>query len=199
MNTSEKDPWPAGKTCCVMIGVNLDAESVDLLEARADNLYGRFSYGRYGMRIGVWRLLDVLQAHALRATFFVPGLDAENHGEVIEAIQKNGHEIGARGYAFENHSKLGEREKETLARAHQSLTRSCGSAPVGWRAPFGLLSMATFDHLAELGYLYDSSFQDDDYPYVVQCAAGGKLVELPQFQFLDDAPLYEARHTHERV
>jgi len=191
--------WPSGKTCCVMVSVNLDAEAPDLLEARRDNLYGRYSYGRYGMRAGVWRLLDLFARLGIRATFFVPGLDAENNPAVIEAIREAGHEIAARGYAFENHAVLGDRERDTLMYAHRVLSDIVGMPPRGWRAPFGAVSHATPGHLADLGYLYDSSFQDDDFPYIMRSATGKLLVELPQFQFLDDAHLYEARHTHDRV
>lgn len=191
--------WPQGRTCGVVVTVNLDAESVDMREAGADNLYGRFLYGRYGMRAGVWRLLDALRAQGVKATFFVPALDAENHPQVIEAILKDGHEIAARGFAFEDHSKLGADERATLERAHEALKKTAGTSPVGWRAPFGLLSHDTLGHLAELGYLYDSSFQDDDYPYVVRVASGKEIVELPSFQFLDDSTLYNPRHSHIRL
>lgn len=196
---TKQSMWPQGKTCGVVVTVNFDAEAVDLHEARQDNLYGRFSYGRYGMRAGVWRLLDVLRAQDLKATFFVPALDAENNQPVIDAILKDAHEIAARGYAFEDHSKLGAQERATLERAHQALAKITGAAPVGWRAPFGLLTHETLGHLAGLGYLYDSSFQDDDYPYVVQVAPGKQIVELPHFQFLDDSTLYNSRHPQNRV
>ncbi|HWP87840.1 MAG TPA: polysaccharide deacetylase family protein, partial [Burkholderiales bacterium] len=158
---SEKSKWPQGKTCAVVVTVNFDAESVDLHEAKPENLYGKYSYGRYGMRAGVWRLLDVLRGQGTKATFFVPALDAENNRAAVEAILKDGHEIGARGYAFEDHSKLKDQQRATLERAHQALTKITGVAPVGWRAPFGLLTRETLGHLADLGYLYDSSFQDD--------------------------------------
>ena len=182
-----------------MVTINFDAESVDLHEAKPENLYGKYSYGRYGMRAGVWRLLDVLRGHNIKATFFVPALDAENNVKAVEAIIADGHEIGARGYAFENHSKLATQERATLERAHAALTRITGAAPVGWRAPFGLLTPDTFGHLAELGYLYDSSFQDDDFPYVVECSSGRKIVELPSFEALTDATFYNPRHSHSRV
>jgi peptidoglycan/xylan/chitin deacetylase (PgdA/CDA1 family) len=191
--------WPAEKTCALVVTVNFDAESVDLHEAKPDNLYGKYSYGRYGMRAGVWRLLDVLRGHGTKATFFVPALDAENNPAAVAAILKDGHEIGARGYAFEDHSRLGTQERATLERAHEALARITGTVPVGWRAPFGLLTKETFGHLADLGYLYDSSFQDDDYPYVVECASGKHLVELPTFEALTDATFYNPRHSHSRA
>ncbi len=191
--------WPQGKVCGVTITVNFDAESVDLHEAVKEDLYGRFSYGRYGMRAGVWRLLDVLRAHGIRSTFFMPALDARNNPGPVEAVLRDGHEIGARGYAFEDHSQLGSKERETLERAHHALKKITGRTPVGWRAPQGLLSSDTLTHLADLGYLYDSSFQDDDLPYVMESASGRQIVELPSFQMLDDSTLYAPRHTHDRL
>jgi peptidoglycan/xylan/chitin deacetylase (PgdA/CDA1 family) len=196
---TQKSMWPPGKTCAVMVTINFDAESVDLHETKRENLYGKYSYGRYGMRAGVWRLLDVLRGHGVKATFFVPALDAESNAAAVAAIQKDGHEIGARGYAFEDHSKLGADERATLERAHKALTKIAGAAPVGWRAPFGLVTKDTLGHLGDLGYLYDSSFQDDDYPYVVACASGKHIVELPTFEALTDATFYNPRHSHSRV
>jgi peptidoglycan/xylan/chitin deacetylase (PgdA/CDA1 family) len=198
MSTSN-NPWPQDARCAVLVTVNFDAESVDLLEVERANLCGRFLYGRYGMRAGVWRLLDLLRAHDLKATFFVPALDAENNPRQIEAVLRGGHEVAARGYAFEDHSRLGDAERDTLERAHRVLQGLTGRAPLGWRAPHGLLSPATLEHLTGLGYLYDSSFQDDDYPYVMQCASGKTIVELPTFQTLDDSTLYGAHHTSDRM
>jgi peptidoglycan/xylan/chitin deacetylase (PgdA/CDA1 family) len=199
MMPAMRETWPAGTRCMMTVTVNFDAESVDLHEARKDNLYGRFSYGRYGMRAGIWRLLDVLKEHGIRATFFVPALDAENNAAALEAVLAAGHEVGARGYAFEDHGKLGAKERETLQHAHEVLSKLIGHPPAGWRAPQGLLSPDTLEHLTELGYAYDSSFQDDDLPYVMKCRNGRSIVELPQFQFLDDSTLYGPRHTHDRV
>jgi hypothetical protein len=45
------------------------------------------------MRAGVWRLLDMLRARDLKATFFVPALDAEGNPAQVEAILKDGHEV----------------------------------------------------------------------------------------------------------
>ena len=197
--TASNNAWPPGKTCGVTVTVNFDAESVDLHEVARENLFGRFSFGRYGMRAGIWRLLEVLRARGIRGTFFVPALDAENNKPQVEAILEGGHEIAARGYAFEDHGQLGEREHDTLRRAHDALRTITGTAPLGWRAPHGLLSPATLGHLADLGYRYDSTFQDDDFPYIMRCDSGKEIVELPQFQFLEDATLYVPRHSHNRV
>ena len=45
--------WPGGIRCAVFVSVNFDAEVFDLKSTTEDRLYGRFSYGRYGVRAGV--------------------------------------------------------------------------------------------------------------------------------------------------
>ena len=184
-------PWPDGARCAVAISVDLDAESVDMNRAPRANLWGRYSHGRYALRVGAYRLLDVFREHRVRATFFVPAWDAERAPAVVEAIATDGHEVAAHGYRHEDHSRLGDDERATLERAHQALTRIAGRPPRGWRAPEGLLSPRTLAHLADLGYAYDASFRDDDLPHEIACGDGRTLVEIPQFPFLNDTPFYE--------
>ena len=47
-----------------------------------------------------------IAAQYVRATFLRARADAENNPQVIEAVAAGAHEIAARGYAFEDHSKL---------------------------------------------------------------------------------------------
>jgi hypothetical protein len=70
---------------------------------------------------------------------------------------------------------------------------------VGFRSPGGELSSQTLVHLADLGFSYDSSFQDDDFPYLVAPTASTRLVEIPTVHALDDSLPFSARHTHARV
>ena len=72
-------PWPNGARAVIFISVNFDAESLDLKDTTPDRLYGRFTYGRYGVRAGFPRLVDLLERHAVPATFFVPASDARRH------------------------------------------------------------------------------------------------------------------------
>src|SRR5262245_66085114 len=45
------------------------------------------------------RLLDVLDAHSVSATFFMVGWLAERHPELVREINGRGHELGCHGYA----------------------------------------------------------------------------------------------------
>jgi peptidoglycan/xylan/chitin deacetylase (PgdA/CDA1 family) len=192
-------PWAGGAQAVVFVSVNFDAESFDLKETAPNRLYGRFSYGRYGVRAGFPRLLDLLEKHAIPATFFVPAADARRHSALVRTLADKGHEIGARGIDLEDFSALGEREAQVLRESRDILADVAGRAPQGFRAPGGMMSAHTLGHLADLGFIYDATFQDADHPYAFGLAQDRTLIEVPSAFALEDAPVYSARHTHARL
>jgi peptidoglycan/xylan/chitin deacetylase (PgdA/CDA1 family) len=192
-------PWPHGARAVVLLSVNFDAESFDLKEVPPERMFGRYSYGRYAVRAGFPRLVELLAKHDAPATFFVPGSDARRHPGLIRELAVNGHEIAARGVDLENFAALGDKESQVLKTSRDMLADAAGVAPQGFRAPGGELSPKTLGHLADLGFIYDASFQDADHPYVFGLDGGRKVVELPSTFALDDAPIYSARHTHARL
>jgi peptidoglycan/xylan/chitin deacetylase (PgdA/CDA1 family) len=178
--------------------VNVHGSSVELRTVSADRLVARYAYGNY-MPIGVERILTMCERHGIRATFFVPGLEARLKPSLVREIDAAGHEVAAHGDALEDHATLGDKEREVLARAHGSLGDVLGKAPVGWRAPDGQLSRQTLPILQELGYRYDASFQDDDFPYVLSAEGAPGMIEIPQNEMLIDQVLFAIRQPHDRV
>ena len=86
------------------------------------------------------RVLDLLDAHRARATFFCIAQRAEAHPGLVGEIVRRGHRVENHSY---RHSKafcfLGPRSLgRELDRAQESLTRLTGSAPRWFRAPAGL-------------------------------------------------------------
>jgi len=187
------------KPCIVFLSVNFDAEVLDLKSTSADRLYGRFSYGRYGVRAGLPRLAAMLARRGIAATVFVTTADATRHADAIRMLRDAGHEIASRGADLAPLPSLGAKEREVLTKARDALAAITGRAPVGFRAPGGELGPTTLALLAELGYRYDSSFQDDDQPYLFAPTAGTRIAELPTMHALDDSLPFSARHTHARV
>lgn len=188
--------WPGSAGSVTVISVNFDAESYDLLSTSADRLYGRFSYGRYGVRAGLPRLLDVLARHEALATFFVTGSDAKRHGDALRRIVAAGHEVASRGADMKR--PAAEDEFQWLKAGVDAVAQETGKAVQGYRSPDNELSPHTLHHLVELGLVYDSTFQDDDVPYRF-ALPGGKLAEIPISYALGDAQAFSARHTHQRV
>lgn len=183
--------------CPVVIGINVDIEAIDLANAGRAGLFGRYSYGRYGIREGVWRLLDAFAGLGVHATFFVTPGDLERHPELVKALCDGKHEIAVRGQVCA--STTTEADHTSLAADREAIARLTGQAPVGWRAINGLVTPDTLPALAAAGYTYDSSFNDDDNPYVMADGQGKVLVQLPVCDYLSDITFYNHRHTHQRV
>jgi peptidoglycan/xylan/chitin deacetylase (PgdA/CDA1 family) len=137
--------------CTVFLSVNFDAEAYDLKSTSEDRLYGRFSYGRYGVRAGLPRLLAMLERRSIQATVFAAASDVRRHPDAIRALRDAGHEIAARGADLTSLPLLKERERESLLEARDVLSGIVGEAPKGFRAPTGELSPRTLHFLAELG------------------------------------------------
>ncbi len=98
--------WDAGKRCTVLLCFDFDAESLWI----SKNLTtpSVMSRGEYGDRVGVPRLLALLEKYSIKATFFVPAETARRHPDTVKAIHQQGHEIGHHGDIHESPVKLAE-------------------------------------------------------------------------------------------
>ena len=157
--------WPGGSRVAVLLSFDVDNETIWL--SNGDTNAGGLSQGEYGARVGLGRILDLLQEYDIPATFFGPALSFTLAPEQIEMIQAPGrHEIGVHGWIHERNAQLPrEEEKRLLRAAVDRMTELTGSTPVGYRAPSWNFSASTLDLLLEMGFLYDSSLMADDRPY----------------------------------
>ena len=146
----------------------------------------------FGGRRGVWRLLDLLDFHHVKASFLVGGYAAERFPEAAVEIKRRGHEIAAYGYASNRLlSKMSrDQEKKEILTALDMLEKITGDRPVGWVSPDLLPGEHTLEILAEAGILWNGDFPNDDLPYVVQ-AAGKPLVIIPYTKESDDQEIYQ--------
>lgn len=192
--------WPDGAQCAVVVTVNYDGESVERGERPDGALWGRYSYGRYGVQAGLPRILAMLERLELAATFFVPGWDVERDPDIVRGIQAGGHELAGHGYLHEDFSLLSvEEQVQALERSEAAFENVLGIRPSGWRAPRGLMTGDTRRILVERGYRYDSSYCDDDLPYLAAGDGGARLVEIPVFQTASDSHYYRLRRPPEVV
>jgi peptidoglycan/xylan/chitin deacetylase (PgdA/CDA1 family) len=125
------------------------------------------SRGEYGARVGVPRILELLTAHTLPATFFVPGHTAESFPATVESILAAGHEVAHHGYGHQDPSSQSPaEERRSLERGIAVLERFLGQPPLGYRSPSWDYSPVTLALLVEYGFAYDSSlFAGDFAPY----------------------------------
>ncbi len=189
---AEAITWPDGKTSAAAFTFDVDAESAILWGApeNADRM-SVISHQAYGPLVGVPRLLDLLERHRIRSTFFVPGYTAHRYPGVVRDIVAAGHEIGHHGYLHEQPTGVtAEEEAANLDRGLDALAEVAGVRPVGYRAPMWDLSWRSPALLAERGFLYDSSLMDADVPYELSVNDSTSLVEIPIQWALDDWEQY---------
>jgi peptidoglycan/xylan/chitin deacetylase (PgdA/CDA1 family) len=143
---------------------------------------------QYDVLEGVARILRILDKHDVRATFPVCGLTAEWYPEMLRGIAADGHEIAAHGYSHLPLVDLSEgAQRQEVERATEAIDRVLLTPPKGWRCPMYSITEHTLDHIRDLGYLWDSDFHDQDFPYVLE-KDGRPLVEIPAGH--DDWTLY---------
>ena len=184
--------WPGGARCAVMLSFDFDAETLWIGRDPANlKRPGTLSQGTYGARVGVPKILDLLDEEGLKATFFVPGWTAETHTERVEAIVRAGHEVGHHGYLHKwpDPDKPAE-EIEEFEKGLEALKRTVGVVPRGYRSPAGETSDNLIGLLAQHDILYDSSMMADVNPYRLNAKDGRTIVELPWHWSLDDAPYF---------
>lgn len=191
MNDMTPFPWPNGARIAVMLTFDFDAETL-WLSRDPDNARrpGVLSQGAYGGKTGVPKILELLREEDLKATFFVPGWTAEKYVDRMEAIVAGGNEVGHHGYLHEwIDPDFPEKEREALEKGLESLKKTVGVRPVGYRSPAGETSANMISLLQEYGFLYDSSLMDQVSPYRHTLADGKRgPIELPWHWSIDDAP-----------
>jgi len=165
----------------------------------------KFSHAEFGPRVGLPRIIDLLEREGIAATWFVPGHSLETFTDNTQAIIGGGHELACHGWFHEDFSELSaEEQAAVLGRSVEAVRRVSGAPPKGFRAPYWALGRESLDLVVEAGFQYDSSLMADDYrPYRVRqndahsveqgttFGTEGPLIEVPVYWTLDDWPLFE--------
>jgi allantoinase len=185
--------WPGGARIAVSLVVNFEegAEQTPIYgDPEADRMRERFavppgqrdlrteSFFDYGSRTGYWRLLDVLDSHDVKATFFISGHALEENPGAGREITERGHEPCGHGYRWAPLYVLGvEEERRQIRLAVEAIKKETGQRPLGWNSRGQ--SLATRGLLIEEGgFLYDSDSYAEDLPYFVE-ANGKKWLTIP--------------------
>ena len=182
--------WRQGAAAVAVLSFDVDAEAPILAEGAhyAEDL-STMSHQAYGPRVGVPRILELLAAHEIEGTFFVPGVTAERWPRTVEEILQSGHEVALHGHSHRVLPGISESEQRRDLELGLEALANLGVEPRGYRAPYWRMTRATLDLLAHQDICYDSSLMDDDKPYRLPTASG-TIAELPVHWSLDDWEQY---------
>jgi peptidoglycan-N-acetylglucosamine deacetylase len=183
-------PWPNGARCACAITFDMDADSLIHI-ARPKDGHDRLqpiSMGRYGPTVAVPRILDTYRRLGLKQSFFIPAWCMEQYPHAVDAILKDGHEIGHHGLIHEDPVETrGRKQQLAFEQALAVHKKRVGKLPRGYRAPVYNVTQQVIDLLIKHGFLYDSSLMADDIPYAMQTRKG-LLWEAPVHWGTDDWP-----------
>jgi allantoinase len=193
--------WPGGAALAVFVTVHLEHwELQPPAEAHRDprhvGEYGSFfpdyrtwTQRAYGNRVGVFRILDLLEKHAIRATVAVGAEVARRHPELVARFTARGDEIVAHGTHATRMitSAMNEaQERAHIAEARDALT-ALGMLPRGWSGQDRGESARTPQLLAETGFDYVIDWPNDDQPF--EMATRPAIVSVPSQAEWDDVEL----------
>ena len=186
--------WPNGARVAVLLSLDVDNETIAI--RYGEPTVGSLAQMQYGARVGLPRIVKLLDAHKIPATFFVPSVSLAITPSMTGLIKQSGrHEFGVHGWIHELNMTLPDSaERALLTKAVAELTQMTGVKPTGYRAPSWNFSPNTLTILRDMGFRYESSLMADDRPYeLLQNGQPTGLVELPVEWILDDAPLFDPR------
>jgi peptidoglycan/xylan/chitin deacetylase (PgdA/CDA1 family) len=189
--------WPSGARVAVLLSFDADNETISL--RFGEPTVGHLSQMQYGARVGLDRVLRLLDKHNIPATFFIPSVSLAITPEMVTKIKASGrHEFGIHGWIHEMNMTLPDSaERALLTKALAEVTQLTGTKPTGYRAPSWNFSPNTLSILRDMGFRYESSLMADDRPYeILQNGQPTGLVEIPVEWILDDAPLFDPRGTN---
>ncbi len=180
--------WPEARRMSVTFCFDVDGESSWILDEQNHRRLSLLSASAFGRRIGVGRILNLMEKHSLHANFFVPGYTAEIDPTLVHEIHERGHSVGCHGYYHERTDGLTfEQEDDILHRSIQRIESITGVRPIGYRAPLWEVSPQTLTLLHKHGFVYDSSLMGADFPYEVNVPGSeDPLFEIPVTWLLDD-------------
>lgn len=142
----------------------------------------------YGNRVGIYRLLKVLEASSMKANVAINAAVAKRYPVLLRDILAAGHEPVAHGVDMDA-LHYGGMEEETehrqIRESIDTLQEASGQPIAGWLSPAYSSSFLTPELLAAHGFRYTCDWSNDDMPYTIQTRQGD-LTAVPISQELSD-------------
>jgi peptidoglycan/xylan/chitin deacetylase (PgdA/CDA1 family) len=151
-----------------------------------------YSWYDYGLRVGVWRLKEVLERYDITATVSLNGSVCASYPPITEAAVKAGWELMGHSY-IQRPMGLEDDQAGMIQRTMAAIRQASGRSPRGWMGPGLTETWETPDLLAAAGIEYVCDWVNDDLPYDIKVKRG-RLVALPYTVELNDIPIFLLQH-----
>ena len=150
-----------------------------------------YAWRDYGVRVGVWRMIDVLQQHDIRGTVALNSDVCIHYPQIIEATCALGWEHMGHGQSNSVWiNQQSENEERALIRdVLDTIDQATGQRPKGWLSPSLTESLNTPDLLAEEGVEYLADWANDEQPYAMQ-VRNKTLIAMPYSIEINDITVF---------
>ena len=151
-----------------------------------------WAWHEYGMRVGFWRIKQVLDRHSIRATLAINASVCSEYPQLAGAALEAGWEFMGHGFTQIAAQSLSD-ERAMVKRSVDAITQFTGKPPRGWLGPGLQETWETPDILAEQGIEYVADWVADDQPFEMKTASR-PLVVMPYTLEVNDSPLFMVQH-----
>ncbi len=159
-----------------------------------------WSQREYGLRIGVFRVLDALAAAGLRPAVAANARVLQRLPALVQQLQTLGVEWVAHGETATRmmHSAMPLADQRALVASSVAAVRAAtGHAPAGWLSQDWGTTPDTFALLAAAGLRYTLDWTNDDAPFMLRTAPA--LMAVPLSAEFDDVQCQWMRHLEPRA
>ena len=186
--------WPDGARIALTVTLMLDYWEVNppahaSADPRIVSPLGKFfpdwltwSQREYGARVGIFRVLEVLDSFGLTPSVALGTEAARRYPELVDALVSRNACFMAHG-DFATRRITGrmvlEQERNSIRHARETIARVVGAAPLGWCGQDFNESADTPALLTEAGFTYTTDWANDDRPFLLGPYAGKTLLALP--------------------
>lgn len=192
--------WPGGKRLAFYVALNVETFSFGEGLGHTPTALGpppdtrNFGWRDYGLRVGIWRIFDMMDALGLPLCHLLNAAVCEAMPQIPARIRARGDEVVGHGYTnSERQAEMGEAEEQAMIRgAAQTLEKHCGARPYGWMGPWISETVVTPDLLKEAGYTYVMDWPADDQPFWMSTRSG-PLLSVPYPIEINDSPTMLSR------
>ena len=154
--------------------------------------YRTWTQREYGNRVGIFRILEVLDRHGVRASVAIGSSACKRYPHLVDEVTRRGWEVLAHGTHATRiiSSKMTDAEqRHYIATSIEAVRRATGTAPKGWLGQDQGEAANTPALLAEAGIDYLVDWSNDDQAYLMRPG----LVVIPHQIEWDDIVLFWLR------
>ena len=190
--------WPNGARLAFWVAPNIEFYEFDPPVGPVRKPWPRtqpdilaYSHRDYGNRVGVWRMMEVMDRYGVRGSISLNVAVCDHHPEIIEACLERNWEFFSHG-VYNTRYTYGmaeSQERAMIEDAFETVQKHTGKRLVGWLSPAITHTERTMDLLAEYGVKYICDLFHDDQPFPLNVKTG-RLISVPYSLEMNDILVY---------